>query len=66
VRNSQPLSQVMRTATSDSSAKGGEVPYIPGTCRSLIAKGFGNFVPGDPNYTKKRDTDRDGIACEMN
>lgn len=66
VRDSQPLSRVMETATSDSSAKGSELPYIPGPCRLLISQGHGNFVPGDANYSKKRDADRDGIACEIN
>jgi micrococcal nuclease len=40
--------------------------FIEGSCASLKALGIGNFKPGDPNYTAKRDGDNDGIACEMN
>lgn len=65
IRTPQPLAQVMQTAISGSSAAGGELPFIPGTCKSLTTKGYGNFKLGDANYTKKRDADRDGIACEM-
>ncbi len=39
--------------------------YIEGSCASLKALGIGNFKPGDPNYTAKRDGDDDGIACEL-
>jgi micrococcal nuclease len=38
--------------------------YIPGTCKELKAQGLSRFTPGDPNYTKARDRDGDGIACE--
>lgn len=40
--------------------------FIPGTCASLKKLGLGNFREGDPNYTKSRDGDGDGVACEMN
>jgi endonuclease YncB( thermonuclease family) len=40
--------------------------FIPGTCSSLKKLGLGNFREGDPNYTKSRDGDGDGVACEMN
>jgi len=39
--------------------------FIPGTCASLKKLGLGNFREGDPNYTKSRDGDGDGVACEM-
>jgi outer membrane biosynthesis protein TonB len=39
--------------------------YIPGNCPDLKAKGLGNFRPGDPNYTKSRDKNNDGVACEL-
>ena len=44
--------------------KSGE-KYIAGSCKSLNEKGFGNFRVGDPNYTKTRDRNNDGVACEM-
>lgn len=40
--------------------------FISGTCSSLKKLGLGNFREGDPNYTKSRDGDGDGVACEMN
>jgi endonuclease YncB( thermonuclease family) len=40
--------------------------FIEGTCASLKKLGLGNFREGDPNYTKSRDGDGDGVACEMN
>jgi endonuclease YncB( thermonuclease family) len=39
--------------------------FIKGSCASLKKLGLGNFERGDPNYTKARDRDEDGIACEM-
>ena len=44
--------------------KGGE-KYIAGSCKSLNEKGLGNFRQGSPNYTKARDRNGDGVACEM-
>jgi Tetratricopeptide repeat/Excalibur calcium-binding domain len=38
--------------------------YIEGNCGDLAAMGLGQFRPGDPNYTARRDRDGDGIACE--
>jgi hypothetical protein len=39
--------------------------YIPGTCKQLWVKyRLANFPKGDPNYTKRRDRDNDGIACD--
>lgn len=38
--------------------------YIAGTCKYLRSLGMSRFRPGDPNYTRKRDRDRDGVACE--
>lgn len=40
--------------------------FIKGSCASLKKFGLGNFREGDPNYTKSRDRDNDGLACEMN
>ena len=40
--------------------------FITGSCASLKKLGLGNFREGDPNYTKSRDGDDDGLACEMN
>jgi hypothetical protein len=37
--------------------------FVAGTCKSLNAKGWGNFPKGDPNYSSNRDRDKDGIAC---
>ena len=40
--------------------------YIAGTCKYLHdTYGIGNFKPGYANYSKTRDRDSDGIACEM-
>ena len=39
--------------------------FIKGSCASLKKLGLGNFREGDPNYTKSRDRDNDGLACEM-
>jgi micrococcal nuclease len=39
--------------------------FIKGSCASLKKLGLGNFERGDPNYTKSRDGDGDGLACEM-
>lgn len=39
--------------------------FIKGSCASLKKLGLGNFREGDPNYTKSRDRDGDGVACEM-
>ena len=42
-----------------------EAGYVSGTCKELAASGVGsNFIPGDANYTSKRDRDNDGVACE--
>ena len=38
---------------------------VYGTCKDYNAAGYGNFVPGDPEYTSRRDRDSDGIACEF-
>ena len=35
------------------------------TCKDYNDAGYGNFVPGDPEYTSRRDRDNDGIACEF-
>ena len=39
--------------------------FIKGSCANLKKLGLGNFREGDPNYTKSRDGDGDGLACEM-
>lgn len=39
--------------------------FIAGSCKSLNAKGLGNFRDGDPNYNSSRDRDGDGVACEF-
>ncbi|MBE9031807.1 thermonuclease family protein [filamentous cyanobacterium LEGE 11480] len=38
--------------------------YVAGTCKELRRMGLSRFTPGDPNYTRGRDRDNDGIACE--
>ena len=38
--------------------------YVAGTCKYLKSWGLSRFTPGDPNYTRGRDRDRDGVACE--
>lgn len=38
--------------------------YIPGSCKYLRSLGLSRFTPGDPNYTRRRDRDNDGVACE--
>ncbi len=38
--------------------------FVAGTCKELRAQGLSDFRPGEPNYTKKRDCDNDGVACE--
>lgn len=35
------------------------------TCKEFNAAGYGDFRPGDPEYTARRDRDNDGIACEF-
>ena len=35
------------------------------TCSEFNDAGLGNFTPGHPSYTSKRDRDGDGIACEF-
>ena len=39
--------------------------YVAGTCTELKKLGLGNFKVGDPNYSKARDRDNDGVACEL-
>jgi hypothetical protein len=39
--------------------------FIAGTCTELRKRGLGNWPRGDVNYSKKRDRDNDGIACEL-
>jgi hypothetical protein len=39
--------------------------FIPGTCTELRKRGLGNWPRGDVNYSKSRDRDNDGIACEL-
>jgi Excalibur calcium-binding domain len=51
-------------STSEASATEPNSTFIPGTCKELKAQGLGPFYKGDPNYTSKRDRDKDGIACE--
>lgn len=38
--------------------------YVAGTCKYLRTLGLSRFRPGDPNYTRRRDRDGDGVACE--
>jgi len=38
--------------------------YVAGSCKYLKSLGMSRFTPGDPNYTRGRDRDRDGVACE--
>ena len=38
--------------------------YVEGTCEELLQQGLRNFFVGEPNYTKSRDPDGDGLACE--
>ena len=38
--------------------------YIAGTFKYLKSLGLSRFTPGDPNYTRRRNRDGDGIACE--
>ena len=38
--------------------------YVAGTCKYLRSLGMSRFRPGDANYTRKRDRDGDGVACE--
>lgn len=38
--------------------------YIAGSCSYLKSLGLSRFTPRDPNYTKRRDKDGDGVACE--
>ncbi|MBE9031805.1 excalibur calcium-binding domain-containing protein [filamentous cyanobacterium LEGE 11480] len=38
--------------------------YVAGTCKELRRMGLSRFTPGDTNYTRGRDRDNDGIACE--
>jgi Excalibur calcium-binding domain len=35
------------------------------TCEDFLAKGMGDFKIGDPNYSKERDADGNGVACEL-
>jgi Excalibur calcium-binding domain len=35
------------------------------TCADFLARGMGNFKIGDPNYSRERDADGDGVACEL-
>jgi hypothetical protein len=39
--------------------------YVVGSCKDLNAQGWGNFPKGDPNYTLRRDHDKNGVACEF-
>lgn len=38
--------------------------YVSGTCKYLRTLGLSRFRPGDANYTRRRDRDGDGVACE--
>lgn len=38
--------------------------YVAGSCKYLRSLGLSRFRPGDPNYTRRRDRDGDGIGCE--
>lgn len=42
----------------------GSREYVAGTCKYLRSLGLSRFTPGDPNYTRRRDRDGDGVACE--
>jgi hypothetical protein len=33
-------------------------------CEDLKKRGLSDFTPGDPYYTRDRDGDADGVACE--
>ena len=48
---------------SNSSSNSGR-GYVSGSCKYLRTLGLSRFTPGDPNYTRRRDRDGDGIACE--
>ena len=52
---SKPVSQPV-----SNSARG----YVAGTCKYLRSLGLSRFRPGDANYTRRRDRDNDGVACE--
>ena len=55
------VSKPSRTATKRNSNNAG---YVPGSCQYLRSIGLSRFTPGDANYTRQRDRDGDGIACE--
>lgn len=40
--------------------------YVAGSCTKLKSMGLCGFTAGDPNYTRARDKDGDGIACDCN
>jgi hypothetical protein len=39
--------------------------YMPGYCKDLNARGYGNFPKGDPSYRPDRDRNNDGYACDF-
>lgn len=53
---------ILTSCTGEVSSNGSG--YIAGNCEDLKSKGLSDFRPGDPNYTKRRDGDADGVACE--
>ena len=50
-----------RTVSQPSSSGQG---YIAGSCKYFRSLGLSRFTPGDANYTRRRDRDGDGVACE--
>ncbi len=39
--------------------------YYPGTCKELKKLRLGNFLRNSINYSASRDSDKDGVACEL-
>ena len=52
--------EVINQPASNSSGRG----YVSGSCKYLRSLGLSRFTPGDANYTRRRDRDGDGVACE--
>ena len=55
---SQPNTTVNNPTSSGSNG------YVAGSCKYLRSLGLSRFTPGDPNHTRRRDRDNDGVACE--
>ena len=51
-------------APSAQPSRGNDAPRMAGRCSDLHANGIANVREDSPNYSKHRDTDGDGIACE--